>query len=59
MKYKMNRGLVIWKGTWSENRNGCELGRQMEFPGRFSIGPQLGDGEGFLVRKSRWTLVWE
>ena len=55
----MELGWMIWKVTWSESLNGCELRESYEvFLGNFQLDPGLYMWRGFWSADFKWTLDW-
>ena len=57
--FRMDPGGVIWKVTWSESLNGCELGASDGvFLGNFQLDPGSEIWKGFWLGNFKWTLDW-
>ena len=55
----MDPGLVIWKVTWLEGPNGCEIGAADGlFLGNFHLDPDSDMWKGFWSGNIEWTLAW-
>ena len=58
-KCRMDPGCVIWKVTWSEIPNGCELGASDGvLLGNFQLNTGSEMWAGFWSVNFEWTLAW-